>query len=152
MHIHHNIHTHRCIYMICLSLPLVNRSTTSIFIIILMALFDPRSLFSKMVNVVLRLKLSYCLAVYFITTKINYSWHLKAIISIFTDLKLLQLGEEGRSWLRGVRIGLVSMRMWVQSLASFNGLRICRCLKVSDAAQDPKLLWLWCRPAAAAPI
>ena len=35
---------------------------------------------------------------------------------------------------------LVSMRMWVQSLASLSGLK------------DPALLWLWGRPAAVALI
>ena len=40
-----------------------------------------------------------------------------------------------------------SIRMRVQSLASLSGIRIwCRC------SLDSKLLWLCCRPAAAAPI
>ena len=47
------------------------------------------------------------------------------------------------------------MRMWIQSLASLSGSGFgitvscgvgCRC------DSDPMLLWLWCRPAATAPI
>ena len=38
------------------------------------------------------------------------------------------------------RISIVSMRMWVRSLAALSGLRIRHCSE------------LWCRPAAAAPI
>ena len=47
------------------------------------------------------------------------------------------------------------MRMRVRSLASLSGLRICCCCKLRCRLQlgsDPVLLWLWCRPAAAAPI
>ena len=50
---------------------------------------------------------------------------------------------------------LVSMRIRVQSLASFSGLRIQRCheLWVSlGCGSNPELLWLWCRPAATAPL
>ena len=58
-------------------------------------------------------------------------------------------------WLSGLWPYLVSMRSWVQSLASLSGLRVhclqscgigCRC------GTDPMLLWLWHRPAALAPI
>ena len=43
-------------------------------------------------------------------------------------------------WLSGLRTQLETMRMQVQSLASPDGLK------------DPVLLWLWCSPAAVAPI
>ena len=53
-------------------------------------------------------------------------------------------------WLSGLGTQLVSMRMWVPSLASLSGFISCgighRC------GLDPVLLWLWCRLAAAAPI
>ena len=46
--------------------------------------------------------------------------------------------------------------MWVQSLASFVGLRIWYCHKLQHRLQtdgsDLMLLWLWCRLAAATPI
>ena len=41
------------------------------------------------------------------------------------------------------------MRMQVQSLASLSWLRIQCCWELGS---DPRLLWLWCRPAAAAPV
>ena len=41
---------------------------------------------------------------------------------------------------QGKQIQLISMRMWVRSLASISRLRIWRCCE------------LWCRPAAVAPI
>jgi len=45
------------------------------------------------------------------------------------------------------------MRMWVQSLASFNELRIWHCCGIScRCSLDPELWWLWCRPTAAAQI
>ena len=47
------------------------------------------------------------------------------------------------------------MRMWVWSLASFSGLKIQCCPKLQHSCRcgsDPALLWLWHRPAAAAPI
>ena len=44
----------------------------------------------------------------------------------------------------------------VQSLASISGLKIWCCSELWCRSQtrleDPELLWLWCRPAAAAPI
>ena len=54
----------------------------------------------------------------------------------------------------GLRIQLVSMRMWIWSLASFSGLRMQCCCKLqhSRCSSDLALLWLWCRPAAAALI
>ena len=69
------------------------------------------------------------------------------------------------------RTQLASMRMWVGSLASLSGLRIQHCCELWCRAQtrlgssvavhcgvggrrglDLLLLWLWCRPAAAALI
>ena len=48
------------------------------------------------------------------------------------------------------------MRMWVQSLAPRSGLRILHCCKLLLRSQTQlgsgMLLWLWCPPAAAAPI
>ena len=41
--------------------------------------------------------------------------------------------------------------MQVQSLALLSGLRI-RCCVGYSCSVDLALLWLWCRPAAAAPI
>ena len=48
------------------------------------------------------------------------------------------------------------MRIWVWSLASLRGLRIRHCHELWCRLQmwlhfNPVLLWLWCRPAAAAP-
>ena len=62
---------------------------------------------------------------------------------------------EFQSWLSGLRTQLGSMRTWVQSLASLSGLRIQRCHELCVGRRcgwDPALLWLWWRPAAAAPI
>ena len=53
------------------------------------------------------------------------------------------------------QIPLGTMRLWVQSLASLSGLRIRHCRELwcrSQMSSDPMLLWLWCRPAATAPI
>ena len=50
--------------------------------------------------------------------------------------------------LSGLRIRLVSMRMWVQSLAPLSGLGIWHCCKLQYSWRcglDPVLLWLWCR-------
>ena len=52
-------------------------------------------------------------------------------------------------------IQLGTMRLRVRSLASLSGLRIGRCHKLWCSrrhSSDLVLLWLWCRPAAAAPI
>ena len=46
----------------------------------------------------------------------------------------------------------LSVRMWAQSLASLSGLRIQCCGVGCRCSSDLALLWLWCRPAAAAPI
>ena len=60
-----------------------------------------------------------------------------------------------------LRIQLVSMRMQVQSLVLFSGFRIkcCHSCAVSCGfamscrhSSDPALVWLWGKPAAAAPI
>ena len=53
-------------------------------------------------------------------------------------------------WLSRLRTQLVSMKMWVQSLALLSGLAMscgegCRC------GSDLVPLWLWCSTAAAAP-
>ena len=51
------------------------------------------------------------------------------------------------------RTGVVTMRMWVRSLASLRGLRIAMSCGVGHKhGLDPALLWLRCRPAAVAPI
>ena len=48
------------------------------------------------------------------------------------------------------------MRFRVRSLASLSGLRIWRCSELCGIGRslglDLMLLWLWCRPAAIAPI
>ena len=50
-----------------------------------------------------------------------------------------------------VKNPLVSLRMWVQSLASLGGLRNWRCCKLQcrSQMQPMALLWLWHRLAAA---
>ena len=53
------------------------------------------------------------------------------------------------------QIQLGTMRLQVCSLASLSGLRIQHCrdtLWCQGLASDPALLWLWCRPAAVAPL
>ena len=53
------------------------------------------------------------------------------------------------------RAPLAFIRKWVQSLASFCGLRIQHCCKLCVGRRlgsDLVLLWLWRRPAATAPI
>ena len=51
------------------------------------------------------------------------------------------------------RIHLVSMKTQAQSLASLSGLRIWHCYGVGCRhGSDLELLWLWHRPASAAPI
>ena len=44
------------------------------------------------------------------------------------------------------------MKTWVRSLTSLSRLRIWHCRELCRRGLDPALLWLWCRPAAAAPI
>ena len=58
-------------------------------------------------------------------------------------------------WLSQLRTPLASMRMQDQSLALLSGLKIWDCCKLGvghSCGSDPVLLWLWYRPAAAAPI
>ena len=67
-------------------------------------------------------------------------------------------------WLSRLRTQLVSRMMWVQSLALLSGLRKRHCCELwgrsccrecgvgHRCGSDPILLWLWCRPAAAAPV
>ena len=48
-----------------------------------------------------------------------------------------------------------NMMLWVQSLALLSGLGIqlaVSCGVGRRCSSDPTLLWLWCRPAATAPI
>ena len=50
---------------------------------------------------------------------------------------------------------IVSVRMRIRSLALLSGLRIQSCHKPQPShrcGSEPVLLWLWRRPAAAAPI
>ena len=52
-----------------------------------------------------------------------------------------------------IRLGI--MRLQVQSLASISGLRIRRCHELWCGSQTrlrSGVAWLWCRPAATAPI
>ena len=59
-------------------------------------------------------------------------------------------------WLSRLRTWLISVRMWVWSLASLSGLRIQCLLWAASVSHrhslDLLLPWLWHRPAAAAPI
>ena len=61
-------------------------------------------------------------------------------------------------WLSGLRNRVVvSMRMWVRSLALLSGLRLRRCRELWCRLQTrlglgPALLWLWCRSVATVPI
>ena len=52
-------------------------------------------------------------------------------------------------------IWLVSMRTQAWSLASLSGLRVRHCCELqcrSQTCSDLACLWLWCRPAATAPV
>ena len=56
---------------------------------------------------------------------------------------------------QGKEPNIASVRVQVPSLASLSGLRSRRCRKLCvghRCGSDLVLLWLWCRPAAAAPI
>ena len=56
-------------------------------------------------------------------------------------------------WHGELRIQLVSMSMWVQSLALISGLAIRHCRSCGVGRRDSSdsaLLWLWGRPVAAA--
>ena len=58
-------------------------------------------------------------------------------------------------WLSGLRARLVSMRMWVPSLALLSGKGsgiAVSCGVGHRCGSDSTLLWLWRRPAAVAPI
>ena len=68
-----------------------------------------------------------------------------------------QTGKEFLLWLSRLQTRLVSMRMWVPSLALLSGLRIWCCGELCYRSQtrhssDAMLLWLWRRSAAAASI
>ena len=57
--------------------------------------------------------------------------------------------QEFPLWLSGLRNQRVSIRMWLQSLTSLSGLRICNCHELWCRLQtqlESVLLWLWCRP------
>ena len=63
--------------------------------------------------------------------------------------------QEFLLWLSRLRTQLVSVRMRVWSLASLSGLRIWCCYELCIGCRcgsDSTLLWLRCRPAAAASI
>ena len=62
-------------------------------------------------------------------------------------LKGMNINLEFPLWLSGLRTRLVRMTMWVQFLALLSGLRIRRCHELQC-----RLLWLWRRLAAIAPI
>ena len=91
--------------------------------------------------------------------KVEPGWH-SLVMFLFVGVELMkrdiQNGSGGvpimaqQKW-----IWLVSMSIQVQSLASLSGLRIRHCRELWCRSQmwlDPKLLWLWCRPAATALI
>ena len=53
------------------------------------------------------------------------------------------------------QIRLGTMRLWIQSLASFSELRIWHSVSCGGGCRrssDLALLWFWCRPAATAPM
>ena len=64
--------------------------------------------------------------------------------------------REFPSWLSGLRVWLVPMRVQVQSLTLLSGFKDplypMSCGAGRRCGLDVALLWLWCRPAAAAPI
>ena len=63
--------------------------------------------------------------------------------------------QEFPSWGSGWRIQLRAMRLRVRSLPLLSGLGIRHCCELWYGLQTrlgPPLLWLWCRPAATAPI
>ena len=85
----------------------------------------------------------------------------------FLEKKLIKLKNlphkrSGQKRINGVpvvaqrkRIQLGTMKMRVQSLASFRGLRSgvsVSCGAGHRLGSDPAWLWLWCRPVATAPI
>ena len=80
---------------------------------------------------------------------LHKSWSLGAASWPEVDLRVPTVSQRKRT-------PLVSMRMGVQSLALLSGSRIWRCRELwcrSDPrGSDPALLWLWWRPAAAAPV
>ena len=62
------------------------------------------------------------------------------------------MGVPVTQW-KQIQLGAMSLQVW--SLASLSGLRIQRCLELWCSRRqdsDLALLWLWCRPAAVAPI
>ena len=93
-----------------------------------------------------------------------YSRNLRNIVSqLYFNKKFIKNKEQKKQpqaqdfllWLYGLRIRCVSLRIWVQSLISFIGLRIQHCHshgigQRSDS--DLVFLWLWLRSAAVGPI
>ena len=100
-------------------------------------------------------------------TLLWFYWLLWGLVCIFTCLSviwnfcvlwclfkiLIHLGVPivvQRKW---TQLGTMKLRVW--SLASLSGLRIWRCCGCSVSRRgslDLALLWLWCMPAAVAPI
>ena len=76
-------------------------------------------------------------------------------VNVFIGIHLnLQLWEIPL-WLWSEEPDIVSVRMWVQSLASLSGLRIPCCHKLQiglGCGSSLVWLWLWFRPAAAGPV
>ena len=76
------------------------------------------------------------------------------LLAEITENRSSRCGSVGR-FLTSQILRLVSMTMWVRSLASLSGLRIWHatsCGVGCKSCSDLVLLWLWCRLAAAAPI
>ena len=81
---------------------------------------------------------------------------LSSLSFFFSKMDLLIVGTAGvpvvTQWKR-IRLGTIRLR--VRSLTLLSGLRIRRCCELwcrSKSGSDLVLLWLWCGPAAVAPI
>ena len=74
-------------------------------------------------------------------------------IHYLSNLKKCHLGVLILAQRKRVRLGTV--RLQVRSLAPLSGLRISVAVSCGVGhrhGSDPTLLWLWCKPAAPAPI